>query len=70
MMMLGIVTPEMLEILAKRSAQRDERIKAMQEESPKMSYGEAYMRVTCEMDWEERNAAEQRKLDDIRENGT
>jgi hypothetical protein len=62
------MTPEMFQRMAERLRERDRRADTLK--ATGMSSAEAYMRVTCEMEHEEWQAAEQRKLDDIRENGT
>lgn len=70
MMFLGFgwMTPEATEAWWKREQERSHRINALT--ATGMSSAEAYMRASCAMECEERDAIEQAKLADIRENGT
>jgi uncharacterized protein YoaH (UPF0181 family) len=58
----------MFQRMAERQREQSRRMDALT--ATGMSSAEAYMRVSCEMEWEERDAIEQAKLADIRENGT
>ncbi len=71
-MMFGFagLTDEMIKRILERDRERERRVDALLASNKTLPRTDAYLCVNCEMEWEERDAAEQEKLRDIRENGT
>jgi len=66
----GGMTTEIYQRMAERMVERDRRVANLMHAYPQMSTEEAYIRVSCEMEHEQWQAAQERKLDEIRKNGT
>lgn len=62
------MTPEILERWADRDRERERRVAVLI--AAGRSSSDARLIATCDMEWEERDAIQQAKLADIRENGT
>ncbi len=71
-MMFGFtgLTDEMIKRILERDRERERRVEAHLAANRTFSRSTAYVYASSDMEWEERNAAEQEKLRDIRENGT
>ena len=65
---VGLMNEEALKRWTENMAERDRRVQALKAEG--MGAAEAFWRATAEMEMEERDAAQEAKLADIRENGT